>query len=120
MRKLLVVMAIVALAAAIATAAFAGGASSTPLAGTVGPGFTITLKDAHGKIVRRLKPGTYTFKIHDLSPIHDFHLHGAGVNKATTVGGTGSATWTVRLKPGRYTYVCDPHHTLMHGSFVVG
>ena len=31
----------------------------------------------------------------------------------------GKKTVTVTLKSGKYTYVCDPHKTLMHGSFTV-
>jgi hypothetical protein len=53
------------------------------LRGTVGPGFTITLKTAQGKVVRKLRAGRYTIRIRDLSPIHDFHLLGPGVNKKT-------------------------------------
>ncbi len=120
MRKLLAVVGVIAAAVFATTGAFAGSASSSSLTGTVGPGFTITLKDSQGHVVKRLKPGTYTLKVRDLSPIHDFHLRGAGVNRATTVAGTGTAIWPMRLKPGRYAYVCDPHHTIMHGSFVVG
>jgi plastocyanin len=87
--------------------------------GTVGPGFTITLKTAQGHVVRKLRAGRYTIRIRDLSPIHDFHLLGPGVNKKTSVQNMGSATWTVRLRHGRYRYRCDPHRTIMHGSFTV-
>lgn len=109
---------------AIATAASGtrqaqAGPTATTLRGTVGPGFTITLKDTRGTTVTAVKPGTYRILIRDLSPIHDFHLRGPGVNKSTTVAGTGSTTWTVRLGAGRYTYVCDPHRTIMHGAVVV-
>jgi hypothetical protein len=89
------------------------------LRGTVGPGFTITLKTAQGKLVKQLKPGTYVIRIRDLSPIHNFHLFGPGVNKLTSVQNTGNATWTVRLKRGVYRYRCDPHRTIMHGSFTI-
>jgi hypothetical protein len=89
------------------------------LRGTVGPGFTITLKTAQGKVVRKLRAGRYTIRIRDLSPIHDFHLLGPGVNKKTSVQSTGSVAWTVRLRRGRYRYRCDPHRTIMHGSFTV-
>ncbi len=89
------------------------------LRGMVGPGFTITLKTAQGRLVKRLKPGTYTVRIRDISPIHNFHLFGPGVNKLTSVQNTGSVTWTVRLKHGIYRYRCDPHRTIMHGSFSV-
>ena len=102
-------------AALAAPAAFAG---SPTLTGTVGPGFTITLKQG-SKSVKTLKAGTYVFKISDKSNIHDFHLTGPGVNKTTTVGGTGSKTWTLKLKKGTYKYVCDPHASIMHGSFKV-
>lgn len=106
--------------AAIAVAAGPATATSTPvLRGTVGPGFTITLKGANGKSAQALKRGAYTFAIRDLSGIHNFHLRGPGVNKTTSVVGTGTTHWTARLGPGRYSYVCDPHHTFMHGSFVV-
>ena len=94
-------------------------ASATVLRGTVGPGFTITLKTAQGKLVKQLKPGTYTIRIRDLSPIHNFHLFGPGVNKLTSVQNTGNASWTVRLKRGTYRYRCDPHRTIMHGSFTI-
>jgi plastocyanin len=104
------------LCAAIAVpAAFA---KSPTLTGTVGPGFTITLKQG-SKSVKTLKAGTYVFKISDKSNIHNFHLTGPGVNKSTTVAGTGTKTWTVKLKKGTYKYVCDPHKTIMHGSFKV-
>ena len=95
------------------------GVDATSLRGTVGPGFTITLKTPNGKVVKKLKAGMYTIRIRDLSPIHDFHLFGPGVNKKTSVQNTGSLTWTVRLRHGRYRYHCDPHRTIMHGSFTV-
>jgi hypothetical protein len=93
--------------------------STATLRGTVGPGFTITLKTAQGTLASRLNHGGYTIRIRDLSPIHNFHLFGPGVNKKTSVVGTGNATWTVMLERGIYHYQCDPHHTIMHGSFTV-
>ena len=101
-----------------AIAAPAALATAPTLNGTVGPGFTITLTQ-NGKSVKTLKAGSYVFKINDKSNIHDFHLTGPGVNKSTTVGGTGSKTWTLTLKKGTYKYVCDPHKAIMHGSFKV-
>jgi hypothetical protein len=38
---------------------------------------------------------------------------GPGVNKKTTVPFTGTRTWTVKLKLGKYTYQC------MRGTFKV-
>jgi hypothetical protein len=107
----------------VATFALAGpiGASSnvTKLTGTVGPGFTITLKKGTAK-VKTLKAGTYKITVNDKSNIHDFHLKGPGVNKViTTTPFKGMKSVTVKLKKGKYTYVCDPHATAMHGSFRV-
>jgi cupredoxin-like protein len=111
------IFALIAVVAAIAApAAFAK--SSGTLVGTDGPGFTITLTKA-GKKVTSLPAGTYTIKVQDKSSIHNFHLAGPGVNKKTTIGGVSTTTWTVTLKKGTYTYVCDPHKTIMHGSFKV-
>jgi plastocyanin len=109
-------VALAVLAAALAApAAFAG----TPtLTGTVGPGFTITLKQGTKK-VSKLKAGTYVFKIADKSSLHNFHLTGPGVNKKTSVAKTGTSTWKLKLKKGTYKFVCDPHKSLMKGSFKV-
>ncbi|MDQ3874722.1 MAG: hypothetical protein M3322_04095 [Actinomycetota bacterium] len=88
------------------------------LTGTVGPGFTISLKNSGGRNVRRLKAGTYRITVRDRSSSHNFHLRGSGVNKRTSVSFRGTATWTVRLRKGRtYRFVCDPHARVMRGSF---
>jgi hypothetical protein len=88
--------------------------------GTVGPGFTISLK-LGGKKVTRLKPTTYVFKVTDKSAMHDFHLTGPGINKVVTgIGFTGTKKVTIKLRKGTYRYRCDPHSDVMHGSFRVG
>jgi plastocyanin len=111
-------MKLVALAAILAVLTVPAALASTPtLNGTVGPGFTITLKTAGAKVTK-LKHGTYVIKVADKSTIHNFHLKGPGVDKKTTVGFTGTKTWTVTLKAGKYTYTCDPH-PFMKGSFTV-
>ena len=110
-------VALTALVAALAVASTASAATPT-LVGTVGPGFTITLTKG-GKKVTKLTAGTYVFKISDKSSIHNFHLSGPGVNIKTSVGGTGTKTFTITLKKGTYTFVCDPHKTIMKGSFKV-
>ena len=107
------------LVAALALAAPIGATSSvTKLTGSVGPGFTITLKKGTAK-VKTLKPGKYTITVSDKSNIHNFHLKGPGVNKTTGVTQQGTVTWKVTLKKGKYTIVCDPHATLMKSTFVV-
>jgi plastocyanin len=109
----------VALAALVAALLAPMATASTPtLTATVGPGFTITLKKGVTKVTKLTK-GTYVIKVSDKSNIHNFRLKGPGVNKTTSVGGTGASTWTVTLKPGTYTYVCDPHATIMKGTFKV-
>ena len=112
-------MKFVALAAIVAALAVPSAWASTPtLTGTVGPGFTITLKQGTVK-VSKLKAGKYVIKIADKSNIHNFHLKGPGLDKKTGVGAKGNFTWTVTLKKGKYTFVCDPHSSFMKGSFTV-
>jgi plastocyanin len=105
------------LAAALVVVASASAATPT-LIGVDGPGFTITLKKA-GKKVTSLKAGKYKIVIRDLSDIHNFHLTGPGVNKKTSVGAKGTSTWMVTLKKGTYKFICDPHASIMKGSFKV-
>lgn len=94
-------------------------ASTGRLEGQVGPGFKIEVERG-GKDVKTLKAGTYNIKIEDKATIHNFHLIGPRVNKKTTVAYKGEQTWTIKLKPGRYTYQCDPHAaTGMKGHFKV-
>ncbi len=112
-------LAAAALAVAVATASLATAAPTAgKLSGTVGPGFSITLKKG-GKAVKKLKAGKYKITVADKSSIHNFHLKGPGVNKSTSVSATGKKTWTVTLKKGKYEYYCQPHESTMHGSFKV-
>ena len=112
-------MKLVALAAIIAALSASSALAASPtLNGTVGPGFTITLKKGTTKVTK-LTAGKYKFVIADKSSIHNFHLKGPGVDKKTTVGGMGTTTWTITLKKGKYTFVCDPHASFMKGSFTV-
>jgi plastocyanin len=69
--------------------------------------------------VKGLKAGRYRIVVRDRSAMHNFHLSGPGVNKRTAVGFRGTRTWTVRLRKGRYRFVCDPHAAQMRGSFRV-
>lgn len=96
------------------------GAQTTKLVATVGPGFTIALSTAQGAQVRNLDPGTYEIEVRDLSDEHNFHLRGPGVNRATSIEGTGTQTWTVTFVVGTYTFLCDPHPGSMQGTFTVG
>jgi plastocyanin len=119
-RRTVASIATVALASlGVASPALAARAA-TPLAGTVGPGFTITLAKG-GKKVTSLKAGTYTITVADKASVHNFHLIGKGVNKEiTTVPFVGTKKITVTLAKGTYTYQCDPHaQSGMKGTFKV-
>jgi plastocyanin len=95
-------------------AASSAFAAPPALRGSVGPGDTIRLAVKPGK------GGVYRLTIRDAADDHNFHLRGAGVDVATSVGGTGTRTFRVALRPGKtYRFVCDPHADEMRGSFTV-
>jgi plastocyanin len=113
-------IALVAVMAAAAVSAVSSTPATKILRGSVGPSFTISVKTPAGKVVKTTKAGTYRLIVQDKSAIHDFHLTGPGINKViTTVPFTGTKSITVKLKVGRYLYVCDPHAFNMKGSFRV-
>lgn len=117
MRLLIATTAAIALVAIVAPTA---GTARKVLRGSVGPGFVITMKTAAGKPLKTVKAGSYTLIVSDKSAFHDFHLSGPGINKVITgVGFQGTKTVVVKLKQGRYRYVCDPHASSMKGSFTV-
>jgi plastocyanin len=105
----------IVLMAALATALVAAlpAVAATPtFKGDVGPGFTIKM------VSKPTKAGKVKLVIDDKSNIHNFHLKGPGVDVKTSVPAVGSKTFTVTLKKGTYTFVCDPH-AFMKGSFTV-
>ena len=51
-------------------------AAPTKLFGTVGPGFTISLKNASGAKVTHLDPGTYSIHVVDQSDMHNVFSRG--------------------------------------------
>jgi plastocyanin len=109
-----------AVAAVAATVLLVPAQGSTArLTGEVGPGFSIEVKKGT-KDLKTIKAGRYKIKVEDKGSIHNFHLIGPGLNKKTGIGFTGEPTWTIKLKPGRYTYQCDPHALSgMRGHFRV-
>ena len=118
------VLALATCSLTVAVAAIAGASASAAttlhpqLVGQDGPGFTITLAQG-GKTVKTLKPGVYTLRVLDKSSIHNFHITGPGLNRATSVSKVYTVAWTVTLEKGTYTFVCDPHREIMRGSFRV-
>ena len=116
---------LVLLATGLAAAMFLVSAeASTPkLIGTVGPGFTITLKKGAAK-VKTLKAGKYTFVITDKASIHDFTIERekGGPKIEKTLTGTsfqGKKTVTVTLKTGSWKFYCSIHEPQMFGFFKV-
>ena len=86
----------------------------------VGPGTTITVKNARGVKVSQIPRGTHTIRVRDSSVHHNFHLLGPGVNRKTSLTFTGLKIWTIKFAPGAYRYRCDPHRLDMRGRFTVG
>jgi hypothetical protein len=104
----------------IVAAALVGSSSSASatrqLFATVGPGSSITLRDAAGRDVRRLRPGTYELVVRDRSSRHSFHLSGRTATESsyrTGVRFVGSKRWKLRLDSGIYRYRCDSHPRMM-------
>jgi hypothetical protein len=89
--------------------------------GIVDEAWNIDLRNPDGTHVSVIPAGTYDFEIRDTAQDHNFHLTGPAGQElgSTSVGGTGTVTWTLTLTPGRYDYVCDPHLGFMFGSFDV-
>jgi plastocyanin len=121
-RRLLIIVAVAA-ALPLALPGGGGAAGVGPiLLAMVGENDSavITLNHPSGARVTQLVPGPYRIVVRDLSDVHNFHLRGPGVARATGVEGKGEETWDVVFVEGRYTYLCDPHSTSMRGTFTVG
>ena len=115
--------AVVATAAALTIVATAGAMSHPKLIGTVGKNgaYKITLKDSHGKLVKTIEAGTYTFVIHDDGAIHNYELDGPHGKSwtFTSVSFVGTKTRTLKLVPGKYKAYCAPHESIMFQHFTV-
>jgi plastocyanin len=103
----------------------ARGTVTQPLTATVGSAaspdaFQISLTDSTGARVTHVDPGSYAIVVHDFSTVHNFHLTGPGVDRATDVETTAQTTWNVTFTDGTYRFVCDAHPTVMRGSFTSG
>jgi hypothetical protein len=95
--------------------------AASRLVATVGPGTTITLVDAGGANVTRIKAGTYVILVRDRSSRHNFHLVEPDplLLKRTSLRFVGSVMWRIHLDRGVYRFVCDAHPFTMHGRFKV-
>lgn len=107
--------------AALVIGGFASASGSTKLVGTVGPGFTISLKNTAGKRVTTLEHGRYAFVVGDRSSIHNFTVKGPGIANRTITGTgfVGTKTAVLTLKPGKYTLYCTIHPTTVRTTLTV-
>jgi hypothetical protein len=104
-----------------AATALSVGTSTPTLKGTVGPGFTISLKKA-GKKVRTLKAGKYKLVISDKSSFHNFTLEREKPSRPkiekhiTSTAFTGTKTIVMTLKRGTWRAYCSVpgHEAPMH------
>ena len=66
-----------------------------------------------------LTPGLYFLTVEDRATNHNFHVIGPGIDvEVTSVPFVGTVTVPLKIKDGMFTFVCDPHATTMHGTFV--
>jgi hypothetical protein len=120
-RQIFPLVLLLAIAAVLVPGSARPAATATALTGSVGPAFTISLKDASGAGVSHLDPGDYTITVNNLNTTaeHNFHLFGPGVDQASPFQ-QGTWTWNVTFTDGVYTFHCDAHPTIMKGTFRVG
>jgi len=124
LRSRLVVLVAVLVAAAglvsLGGGAIVNATSLPKLKGTIGPGYTISLKDARGRAVKMLRHGKYTLVVSDKANIHNFTLNGPGIKNKMITGTSfvGPKTVTVTLKTGKYRYYCTVH-PFVSGTFKV-
>ena len=115
--------AVLAAAAALAVPAVAGAMAHPKLIGVVGKNnaYKITLTNSKGKLVKTLKPGTYTFVIHDDSNLHNYELDGPHGKSwtFTSVPFKGMKTMTIKLGAGAYKAYCSAHESVMFQHFTV-
>ena len=123
MRRAAVVLVLAVLSTVGALAAAHAAKRDVPLLSAVvglNDAYKISFLDASTAAVTHLAPGTYTIDVQDDSGLHNLHLAGPGVDKATSIPGVAPTSWTVTLSDGYYRFYCDPHIAAMHGSFTVG
>jgi plastocyanin len=119
-----ITLLVVTVAAGTASLAFGAHKTQHPrLIGTVGKNdaYKISLNAPNGKIAKTLKPGTYTFVIHDDSSLHNYELDGPHGKSwtFTSVSYKGTKTLTLKLAAGAYKAYCEPHESVMFQHFTV-
>lgn len=99
--------------------AVTGSAPPATLTVDLSPRGQLSLKTPYGQPLTALEAGTYTTNIDDASPRENFHLIGHGTNRATSIRGVGTTTWTLKLQPGVYQYRSERAHSELHGTIIV-
>ena len=115
MFRLLLAMAAVV---AVSIPAAASGSPIQPTLTAKVTGRSISLTDSDGKPVRLVVQRSYRIVVRDSSKSQNFHLFGPGVNVRTKVAATGTRTWLVDLRPGKYVYRSD-RSAKLRGEFSV-
>jgi plastocyanin len=123
LRLTLIAATVLVVAAAFAVTALARPQASQKLIGVVGKNdaYKITLTTSAGKLVKTLKPGTYSLVIHDDSAIHNYELDGPHGKSwtFTSVPFKGTKTMTIKFAAGAYKAYCSAHESEMFQHFKV-
>jgi hypothetical protein len=92
----------------ISSEARPAGQERKPLLGTVTRGGLLTLRDAAGRTVTRLRVGSYVVTVRDRSSRQNFHLVGPrGIDRKTGLKFVGMVKWTLSFHGGTYRYSSD-------------
>jgi hypothetical protein len=89
------------------------------LRASVGPGFTISLRNEARRKVKSLVEGRYSVRLSDRSRRHSFHVKGKKFDAYTTVPAMFTGTQGWGFEDGKYRFFCDAHPGRMRGSFLV-
>ena len=104
---------------------FFGQSSSTDVAADGMRGRLPTLKGkvTDGQVITisqdTASAGRYRIVVDDQTTNHNWHIRGRGVDKSTSVTGTGRMVWKVRLRVDTYVIHCDVHPRTMRTSLTV-
>jgi hypothetical protein len=105
---------------AVLFASWVPGATASPaeLYANVGRDTRVLLSTPTSRVIR-LPVGTYVVTVTDRSSVGNFHLVGVGLNKRTPMRFVGRTTWTLRLRPGTYTYFSDSRRSRVYRFRVI-
>jgi hypothetical protein len=107
MKTLLILTALIAVPQAFAQGGSTGAAR--PLVATVAQSGAVSLQDARGRTISRVRAGRYVITVRDRSVSHPFRVaNPAGtLRRATGKSFVGVVRWRVTLRRGTYIYSSD-------------